>query len=135
MLNSYIALDVGQARIGVAVANDVARIAMPLPAIANDEGCLQAIAALLAEHTVRTLVVGLPRGLNGQETEQTAYVRQLIATLEKTISIPVVTQDEAVTSVKAEAELQQRGQPYDKGDIDSLSAVYILEDYLQEGVH
>jgi RNase H-fold protein (predicted Holliday junction resolvase) len=39
-------------------------------------------------------------------------------------------QDEAVTSKRAEAELEARGKPYQRGDIDALAATYILEDFL-----
>ena len=43
-------------------------------------------------------------------------------------------QDEALTSVKAEEELKDRKSPYEKGDIDSLAATYILQDYIEENV-
>ena len=134
-MKTYLALDVGRARIGVAIANDVARIASPLPAVSNDSSFKQKLLALVAEHQVNTVVVGWPRGLDGQETEQTQYVNDFVDLLDAWLHIPVHLQDEAATSIKAEAELQKRGQPYEKGDIDSLSAVYILEDYLQEGVN
>lgn len=130
-MTSYLALDVGRARIGLALANDIARIASPLPALANDEQTFAALRQLVADNDVSVVVVGWPRGLNGQETEQTRYVAEFTTDLQRELpEVAVKHQDEAVTSVKAETELQQRGKPYDKGDIDSLSAVYILEDYL-----
>ncbi|HEY1064111.1 MAG TPA: Holliday junction resolvase RuvX [Candidatus Saccharimonadales bacterium] len=132
---SYLALDVGRARIGVAVANDVARIAGPLPALANDDSFRQKLEILIKEHDAAAVIVGWPRGLEGQETEQTQYVSEFVDVLESWLDLPVHLQDEAATSLKAEAELKRRGVPYEKGDIDSLSAVYILEDYLTEGVH
>lgn len=135
MLTNYLALDVGRARIGVALANTIARIASPLPALSNDETITANILALVAEHHIAGLVVGWPRGLDGQETQQTQYVGNFIATLEQTLSIPIYKQDEALTSVKAENELKSRGKTFEKGDIDSLSAVYILDDFLTEGVH
>lgn len=135
MLNKYLSLDVGRARIGLAMANSVARIASPLPAIANDEAIASTLSNVIAEHDINLLIVGLPRGLQGQDTDQTRYVQEFIASIGEQVKIPFQWQDEALTSVKAEAELNKRGKPYDKGDIDSLSAVYILEDYLQEGVH
>ena len=135
MLIKYLSLDVGRARIGLAVANSIARLAAPLPAVPNNEQCLEALQAITAQEAINQLVVGLPRGLDGQETAQTTYVREFAAALEATLHVPVTLQDEAVTSVKAEAELQSRkGRQYDKGDIDSLSAVYILEDYLAQEV-
>lgn len=134
-MNSYLALDVGRVRIGVALANDVARIAGPLPALANDDSFRPALEKLVADYAPKAVVVGWPRGLDGQETEQTAYVSDFVDRLESWLSLPVHLQDEAATSIKAEAELKRRGVPYEKSDIDSLSAVYILEDYLAEGVH
>ena len=135
MPTNFLALDVGRARIGLALANDIARIASPLPALTNDDNMLVGLQALINEYSATTLVVGLPRGLSGQSTEQTQYVENFIADLAKQLDTKIVTQDEAVTSIQAEAELKKRGKPYTKGDIDSLSAVYILEDFLTEGVH
>ncbi len=134
-MTNYLALDVGRARIGIAIANDVVRIASPLPALANDTSFKQQLLNLIKEHQVATVVVGWPRGLNGQETEQTQYVNDFVDLLDAWLDVPVHLQDEAATSLKAEEELRRRGVPYEKGDIDSLSAVYILEDYLTEGVH
>lgn len=134
-MKTFLALDVGRARIGIALANDVVRIASPLPALANDDTFKKRLLELIVEHQVATVVVGWPRGLDGQETEQTQYVNNFVDLLDAWLQIPVHLQDEAATSIKAEEELKRRGAPYEKGDIDSLSAVYILEDYLAEGVH
>lgn len=135
MLTSYLALDVGRARIGLAVANNVARIASPLVALANDEQFVSTLQKLISDNNVSELIVGWPRGLDGQETDQTHYVGTFIARLKSSLDVPIHQQDEALTSVKAEAELQRRRTAYSKGEIDSLSAVYILEDYLAEGVN
>lgn len=130
-MTSYLALDVGRARIGLALANSIARIASPLLALTNDERTFTALRQLVTDNDISVMVVGWPRGLNGQETEQTQYVAEFTTDLQKEFpEMTIKQQDEAVTSVKAEAELQQRGKSYEKGDIDSLSAVYILEDYL-----
>lgn len=135
MQNNYLALDVGVVRIGLALANSVARIAAPLPALHNDEAFLANLQDLLQEYSIGTLVVGWPRGLEGQETQQTRYVDDFVHKLKEVITMPIKLQDEALTSVKAEAELSQRRETYSKGEVDSLSAVYILEDFLNEGVN
>lgn len=135
MLSNYLALDVGRARVGVALANSIAKIAAPLSALQNDDTFKDKLQAILTEHDVQTLVVGWPRGLDGQETLQTAYVGEFITLLEGWVTIPIVRQDEALTSVKAEAELRSRARAFEKGEIDSLSAVYIMEDYLADEVH
>lgn len=131
-LSTALALDVGTQRIGVAAANSIARIASPLVTLINDESIMDRIAELIKTESAHVLVVGLPRGLNGQETGQTQLVRDFVLELEKHIDIPVVFQDEALTSQKAEDELASRGKPFEKGDIDALAATYILEDYIQD---
>lgn len=129
---TLIALDVGAARIGVASANNIARIASPLVTVRHDANVMNELRSILDAESASALVIGLPRGLNGQETAQTQVVRDFVAGLQKHIDLPLFFQDEALTSRKAEDELQSRGKPYEKGDIDALAATYILEDYLQE---
>ena len=127
----YASLDVGEVRIGVATTPKGVHLAQPRGVIDNNKDVLQSIKDLIESEHVTTLVVGLPRGLQGQETDQTIYVRNFVATLQKEISTPIVLQDEALTSHHAEEELESRGKPYAKGDIDALAACYILEDYLK----
>lgn len=126
------ALDVGGQRIGVAIANSVARLAHPEAVLKNDHTTIKELQRLIDEHEVAILVVGLPRGLDGQHTEQTSVVEFFAHTLEQNIDLPFYWQDEAVTSKKAIAELQARGIAYKKGDVDALAATYILEDFLRD---
>jgi len=51
------------------------------------------------------------------------------------LEVAIETADEALTSVRAKEELQSRGKPYEKGDVDALAATLILDDYLKERVH
>ncbi|HEU4914648.1 MAG TPA: Holliday junction resolvase RuvX [Candidatus Saccharimonadales bacterium] len=135
MLNSsdaILALDVGAKRIGVATANAVARIAHPLTTLEHTPDIFQRLQALVRQEQAAVLVIGLPRGMQGQETDQTRIVRAFGAEAGKTIGLPIHWQDEAVTSRKAEAELAGRGKPFAKGDIDALAATYILEDFLND---
>lgn len=130
---SILALDVGQVRIGIALASHAAGIASPLATLANNDAFVETLQELVAAHNVDTLVVGLPRGLEGQDTEQTAYVQAFAKNLQSVTGLEAVWQDEALTSMKAEEELRNRGVAYTKEDVDALSATYILGDYLQGG--
>lgn len=130
--DSIMALDVGAKRIGVATANAVARIAHPLTTVEHTEDILAKLEQLVSGEGAVIVVVGLPRGLSGQETDQTRITRAFGASLEEYLKLPLHWQDEAVTSEQAEAELKKRGKPYSKGDIDALAATYILEDFLSE---
>lgn len=129
MATNLLALDVGGARIGVAVASSIARIAHPLTTLNYSETVVDEIGQIIKDEGVGILVVGLPRNLSGQETGQTASVQEFAKKLES-LGLPINFQDEAVTSAKAEAELQARGKPYTKADIDALAATYILDDFL-----
>ena len=129
---TILALDVGDRRIGVAIANMQVRIASPLTTLIRSDSTEHDVQALIDEHSAVALVVGLPRGLDGQSTKQTVAVEEFKAGLERALAIPVYWQDEALTSRHAEAELRNRGKPYSKADIDSLSATYILNDFMGE---
>lgn len=129
---AILALDVGEKRIGVARASVDARLARPLMTLDHSEDIWQILADLCDKQQASDVVVGLPRGLDGQETAQTRVARVFADTLEQRLGLAVYLQDEAVTSAQAEAELAARGKPYQKGDIDALAATYILEDFLQQ---
>lgn len=130
--SSVIALDVGEKRIGVASASVAAMLPHPLMTISRSEQTMHDIVQLVQEQRAVAIVIGLPRGLDGQDTAQTRTVEQFGHELEQHLNIPLYWQDEALTSRQAEEELQTRGKPYQKGDIDALAATYILEDFLRE---
>lgn len=132
--SAIIALDVGDVRIGVARASGLSRLAAPLVTLSQGDTVIDELRQLCRREHAERIVIGLPRGMSGQETAQTAAVRAFGRRVAAEIDLPVSWQDESVTSVQAEAELQHRGKPYRKQDIDALAATYILEDYLRENV-
>ncbi|HEV7454948.1 MAG TPA: Holliday junction resolvase RuvX [Candidatus Saccharimonadales bacterium] len=130
--STILALDVGERRVGVARASTMARLPSTLTTLQRSASTADDVKKLMSAEGASILVVGLPRGLNGQHTAQTEAVQTFGRELEQVVGVPLQWQDEAVTSRKAEAELESRGKPYQKGDIDALSAVYILEDFLRD---
>lgn len=130
--NSYIlALDVGEKRVGLAIASPIAKLASPYGVLTNGEAIWDELAALVKKEAVGVVIVGLPRNLQGVDTNQTRIARQFAEALKGKLGLEVVMQDEALTSRQAEAELRARGKQFVKGDIDALAATYILEDYLR----
>jgi putative Holliday junction resolvase len=125
-----LALDVGSVRIGVARASAIVRLAEPLTTLRNDESVWDELWLLIDAHDAQTIVVGLPRGLDGQETAQTTVVRRFVDELAKRTDLQIALQDEALTSHKAETELANRNKPFTKEAVDALAATYILEDFL-----
>lgn len=137
-IDILLGLDVGSVRIGTAIARADVRIAQPLVTVDNNDQVFETIATLITEHGVTAIVVGWPRGMQGQTTKQTKYAEAFVEALRQRVNLPVHLQDEALTSQKAETELRNRNKPFDKAAVDALAATYILDDYLATlpgGVH
>lgn len=135
MLNTpaaILALDVGAVRIGVAIASLSARLPRPLITLQRDDTLYPTLQTIVEVEGITKLIVGFPRGLQGQHTQQTEAIEAFVEELKQHFALPVIMQDEALTSKHAEDELRARGKPYEKEDIDSLAATYILEDYLRD---
>ena len=131
--SSILALDVGPKRIGVAVASLVARLPRPLVTLqADDADFFTGLQSIIETEGATALVVGYPRGLDGQHTAQTTAIETFTAQLKQRIALPVHFQDEALSSQRAETELETRGKVYTKGDIDALAASFILDDWLKD---
>jgi putative Holliday junction resolvase len=127
---SLVALDVGEKRIGVAVADTDVRIAVPFTTITVDGTEIEAITEIVLKENADTIVIGYPRNQLGESTAQTNYVEQF-ATKFEDIAATVVFQDESLTSVMAEEQLKSHKKPYNKSDIDAQAAAIILQDYLE----
>ena len=127
----YLALDVGEKRIGVALGDGGVRIAFPYETIEADGGEVVRILELIVSKKIDEVVVGYPRNQSGQATAQTAYVESFVEKL-KDSDAKFVFQDESLTSVLAEQRLQSYKKPYSKGDIDAMAASLILQDYLEK---
>jgi putative Holliday junction resolvase len=128
--SAIVCLDVGERRIGVATAMTAIPIAVEWGFIEVDGQELTAIRRVIDDAHATTVIIGLPRNQQGEETAQSAYVRQFAARLQDS-SYDIVFQDESLTSVAAEQQLQAAKKPYQKGDIDARAAALIAQDYLE----
>lgn len=129
--SAVLALDVGEKRIGVAAADGVVPIARPLGFIEVDGTEVDKINQYALDEKAGVIVIGYPRNQSGEATAQTKFVEDFKQKLEEKVDLPMVFQDESVTSVIAEERLKQSGRPYEKGDIDAQAAALILQDYLE----
>jgi putative Holliday junction resolvase len=84
----------------------------------------------VAELEPSLLVVGYPRNQQGEATAQTQKVVEYAERLAN-LKVPIVYQDESLTSVLAEDYLKSLHKPYSRGDIDAHAAAIILGDYLE----
>ena len=129
---NVIALDIGERRIGVALADTETRLPRPLKTLEVSEQTVGQVNDILGQYDIEQVVVGYPRNQEGEPTKQTAQVEAFVQQLKLPENIQIAWQDESLTSVQAEAEIESRGGSYSKADVDALAATYILQDYLQE---
>lgn len=130
-----LALDVGQARIGVARGETGSRLAFPRGAIRRTRQAddVAAVADLAREEAAARVVVGLPVRTDGTDSKQTQRVRAFARALEGA-GLRVTFEDERFTTAIAEREIAggtlPLGKRREKGRVDAASAVAILETYL-----
>lgn len=137
----FLGVDYGAKRIGLALSDYTATLARPWQMVpgagtpaASATTVAQVIARLRAsdDPDLDGIVVGLPRRLNGEDTDQTPLVRQFAASLAAASGLPVSLQDERLTSIEAEARLAEREPDWRKRKalIDAESASILLQDFL-----
>jgi putative Holliday junction resolvase len=119
-----LAIDHGLARCGCALSDPTGTVVRPLPVIEPPDP--RDVAALVAEHSVDLVVVGLPLGLRGESGDQAGAAlgfRDEVATL---VDIPVQTYDERLTTRMAERTAHEGAAAAE----DSLAAAHLLEGFL-----
>jgi putative Holliday junction resolvase len=134
----YLGLDVGDARIGVALSDETATLAsglLTLPRVGPRRD-VRVLVGLVREHHVGTVVVGLPLRLDGGVGPQAEKVQGFADALRRSLDVPVVTWDERLTSVAADELLAEAGvrRRDRKSRIDQAAAVLILQGYLDSEV-
>ena len=120
-----LALDHGEARCGCAISDPSGTIATPLPEVERPDSRagLNRIAALVEEHGVERVVVGLPLTLAGERGEQASRVRVFAEALQRRVSVEVELHDERLTTRLAERTGGEAGA-------DSRAAAHLLESWL-----
>ena len=135
-------LDVGERRIGVAISDVTGTLARPVGVLQTSglEGdAVERAAAELArlgaeDDGLASLVVGLPRRLDGSPNDMTLRVEAFAQALRTRTALPVILQDERLTSREAESRLALREKDWRarKKQLDAAAAAIILQDYLDE---
>ena len=121
-----LALDYGSARCGCALSDPTGTLATPIEAVerpATRKGFARVV-ELVRDREAQRVVVGLPLGLSGADTDQTREVRAWADRLAAAVAVPVELYDERFTTAIA-----ARG-PSDRTSEDSRAAAVLLEDWL-----
>jgi len=132
---TLLAFDFGTKSIGVAIGQQLTGTARPLAALKAQDGTpdWSKIETLLKEWQPDYVVVGLPLNMDGSEQPLTARARKFANRLHGRFGIKVELHDERLSTVEARADLFSRGgfRALNKGSVDSLSAVIILESWFE----
>lgn len=129
------AFDYGTKRVGIAVTDPLQLIATSLDTV-HAKDVLDYVKAYVGREPVATFVIGMPRQVDGTESESAQHVRGFVRLLRRTFSdIPIETIDERFTSKIAAVSISQSGMAkkrrQDKSLVDRVSAVLILQSYLE----
>ena len=127
-------LDHGTVRMGIAMSDELKIIAQPLEFIPAEpfSGFLDRLKELLQEYEVELILLGMPRNMDGSYGEASMKVREFEAMLKKSITAPIKTWDERLTSVQANRALSQGRVKKKKKrqNVDAISAAVLLQSYL-----
>ncbi len=130
---SVVAFDFGSKRIGVALAEYGSSQPRPLTTLDATMNLWAQVGHILRQHSPVIVVVGWPRGLDGQRTAQTHAAENFAKELEARYSVEVALQDEALSSEEAQGRLDPRlAIRKQRQLVDAIAAQVILEDYLRE---
>ncbi|HEX9189213.1 MAG TPA: Holliday junction resolvase RuvX [Vicinamibacteria bacterium] len=130
----YLGVDLGRARIGLAIADDVLRQARPLRVVARrrEEADLAAIAEVARDYEVEQAVLGLPLNMDGSEGPAARLSRAFAPKLERALGVPVALFDERLSTFEAETRLRDRGISAKdaRSRVDAEAAAVILQGWL-----
>ena len=129
-------IDYGDSRVGTAITDELGITAQGLETIkhnGNDKAILARLDEIMKKYEISTIVVGMPLKLDGSKAERVEKTLKFIHKLKcKYNKIKIETVDERLTTVQAHRTMNELGiKPKNKKNIvDTISAVYILETYI-----
>lgn len=131
-MGRILGIDYGDARIGVAMSDETAFLASPLTTVRSGKGAAAEIAALAAEHGVEKIVIGLPFNMDGSAGPAADKVRAFSKKLSALVDVPIIENDERLTTVTAHHHLREAGLDgrKRKSVVDMAAAQVILQDFL-----
>ena len=136
----FLGIDYGQRRIGLALSDATGLLARPwkvMPRQGNPTQVAAALASIIGELSndddgLAGVVLGLPRKLDGGPTDLTPVVQAIADAIARSVAVPLVLQDERLSSREAESLLARRLKDWRdrKSLLDAAAAAVILQDYL-----
>lgn len=135
-MNKVVGLDIGKKRIGIAMSDIMGLIAHPVETISREPEnlAIEKIKNLCKDNNVKTIVAGLPKNMNNTIGERALVTMEFQKKIINLLNIPVVLQDERLSTVSAhnyllEANVSRKKR---KGVVDKMAANIILQTYLDK---
>ena len=128
----YLALDIGEKRIGVARSDDSGIIATPIGVVEVDEEVLKNLGSIINEEQVECVIFGIPKHADGNESKFSHQIREMASVVKNEFDVQIDFEDEYGSTKIAEERLKKAGKSpremkkYD----DAFAAEVILESYL-----
>ncbi len=127
----YLGIDYGDKKIGLAIADSETKIASPYKILTNSKDVLSKISEICHEEDIDKIIIGLPLTLKSSTSKQTEIVLNFIDKFKKIIDLPIIEQDERLSSGYAKELLKQiKVKHLD----DDVAAMIILQSYLDENL-
>jgi len=134
-----LAIDYGERRIGLAISDELGIIASGLGTLQNRMSLIDDIAEIVRLRCCVRVIIGLPLTLRGEHGRAAATVTDFVVKLRSMLPIPVEMIDERFTSSLAQQAILDMGvgkkKRRDKGKIDEIAAVILLQGYLSREQH
>ena len=135
-MERYVAFDIGDRRIGVAISDPFNTYALPSQTYFRKgfKEDVEAIAQIASSKGATVIICGLPVNFDGTEAVQTEKTRGFIDALKEKTAIPVICEDERFTTKMAHETLISEGMRREKRKnyVDALAAANILDGYLSK---
>lgn len=135
-MGRFLAIDHGNKRVGLALSDPMKIIAKPFRTLTFTDASelLNSLRDIIESESVEQIILGLPRGMKGQDTAQTKMVLAFAEQLKSALDIPIELIDERLSSVSAEKALiqQEVKTGHNKGRIDETAAAIFLQQYLDQ---
>ena len=134
-MSRCIGIDLGSKRVGLALSDKMSMIASPYKTLTFKDklDLLDQLRLIIVEFKVKTIVLGLPLNMSGEDSAQTKKVREFKSVL-SIFNLPIKLEDERLSSVSAKKSLimQDIKTGHNQSEIDKRAAAIILQQFLDK---
>ncbi|MBI5621368.1 Holliday junction resolvase RuvX [Candidatus Falkowbacteria bacterium] len=128
-MSKILGIDYGSQRVGLALGDEEQKIALPFDVLPNNEGFVGTLRRVIENEKIYRLVVGVPFTMQGGASAKTREAEEFIDMLERNFNMPILREDERLSSKMADQLFKDYRQKYDR---DAIAAMIILQGYLDK---